>query len=104
MPMIQPRHTAEELSFAQPCRTKHIGLRVNIYADMPHALQEGDMITLTGEVIGLENREVDLQWQVDDGGTWKDVPGATGLTYSFEATQQSVNLSWRLSVTARRRW
>lgn len=71
---------------------------VNVYSDMSNTVQEGDVITLTGELIGFEGKDVSLQWQYDDGWSWVNVPGAEDLTHSFAATYESINTSWRLSV------
>lgn len=71
---------------------------VNIYSDMGDIVREGDVITLTGELIGFHNEGVALQWQYDDGFFWVDVAGANSLTHSFIATAETVNYSWRLSV------
>ena len=73
---------------------------VRIYSTLQDVLHEGDPITLTAVVTGYEG-EVDLQWQMADGGLWRDVSGATGVTYSFLATGATVNLSWRVSVRPR---
>lgn len=73
---------------------------VNVYSDMGNVVREGDIITLTGELVGFENADVqNLQWQFDDGMFWVDVPGANDLTHAFVATPETINYSWRLSVT-----
>lgn len=71
---------------------------VNIYSDMADIVREGDIITLTGELVGFENADVALQWQYDDGLYWIDVPGANSCTHAFAATAETINYSWRLSV------
>lgn len=101
--MFANKHFLEDMDFTQS-RPGTVTLEqrsVNIYSDMGETVREGDLITITGELIGFHGQQVDLQWQVDDGFFWEDVPGATGLTYSFIATSQSINYSWRLSVTVR---
>lgn len=72
---------------------------VNIFSDLNAQTREGDLITIRGELIGFDGKDVSLQWQMDDGFIWIDVPGANDLTYSFVATPESVNISWRLSIT-----
>lgn len=72
---------------------------VNIYSDMGDSVREGDIITITAELIGFDDEPVSLQWQFDDGYYWVDVPGASQLTHSFVATAETVNYSWRLSVS-----
>lgn len=72
---------------------------VNIYSDLGDTVREGDIITMTGELVGFENANVSVQWQFDNGARWIDVPGATKLTHAFVATAETVNYSWRLSVT-----
>lgn len=71
---------------------------VNIYSDMGDVVREGDIITLTGELVGFGNAEVELQWQFDNGMTWTDVPGANRVTHAFVATAETIDYSWRLSV------
>lgn len=100
--MIHQEQHTDHLHSAQPNRTGLLAYRVNVYADMPLVLHTGDMITMIGEVIGFETGEIDFQWQVYDDGAWWDVPGATESTHCFEATQESINRSWRLSVRERR--
>lgn len=101
--MFANKHFLENMDFTQTRKSsaKLAERSVNIYSDMGDLVHEGDMITITGELIGFEGVDVDLQWQLDDGFFWVDVPDATGLTYSFEATEASINYSWRLSVTVR---
>lgn len=99
--MVHPEQSVQNVDDTQPLSTRTARYRVNIYANMPRVVYEGDLITLTGEVIGFENRAFDLQWQIDDGGIWKDVPGATEPTCCFRASQSTINLSWRLYVTER---
>lgn len=72
---------------------------VNIYSDMGDTVYEGDIITLTGELTGFTCEAVRLQWQYDDGARWMDVPGANGVKHSFIATAESIEYSWRLSVS-----
>lgn len=72
---------------------------VNIYSNMGDIVREGDAITITGELIGFDGLDVSLQWQYDDGLCWTDVPGADALTHTFAATAETVEYSWRLSVT-----
>lgn len=76
--------------------------RVAIYSDMGDVVYAGDVITIWGELIGFDKRNVTLQWQCGDGYSWMDVPGATSLSHSFIATYLTVNCSWRLSVIEKR--
>lgn len=71
---------------------------VNIYSDMGNVIREGDVITMTGELVGFGDQDVSLQWQYDDGYTWMDVPGANTLRHAFVATPETINYSWRISV------
>lgn len=82
----------------QSCDARPSGCRVNVYSTLSDIVHEGDIITITGELIGYDDMVVGLQWQVEEGFGWKDVPGATALTHSFVATQDTINLSWRLCV------
>ena len=92
--------TVEKMDF-RPTRTGTDLLSersVNIYSDMGDVVREGDVITLTGELIGFGDADVSLQWQYDDGFMWVDVIGANHVTHTFVATSETVNYSWRLSV------
>lgn len=104
--MLANRHMIEDLENMMnftPSSTGRTLLSercVNIYSDMGDIVREGDIITLTGELVGFGASIFTLQWQYDDGMYWRDVEGANGLTHSFIATGETINYSWRLSVSA----
>lgn len=86
----------------------------------------GDTITLTATVTGPAGMAYQWQWasisdneaeriaeserqsassegaknelQAQDGRSWRDESGATGLSHSFEATEETLNRYWRLKV------
>lgn len=73
---------------------------VNVYSDHGDCMQEGDIISLWGELVGFDGMDVALQWQYSaDGATWVNVPGAEGINHSFAATIETVNYAWRLAAT-----
>ena len=72
---------------------------VNIYSDLGDPVRERDNITITGDLIGFNSEHITVQRQFDNGFNWVDVPGANKLTHAFVATAETVNYSWRLSVT-----
>lgn len=101
--MFANRHMIEDLENmaftpSKPATRLLSERSVNIYSDMGDTVRAGDIITLTGELIGFDDTEPSLQWQYDDGDFWVDVEGASGLTHAFIATEETINYSWRLSV------
>ena len=65
-------------------------------------LRKGDMITLSAILSsGFEGKEVTYQWTVMDAATgeWTDIGGATGPSYSFAATKESVAATYNVVVT-----
>lgn len=100
--MFAKRHDIEEMDFTKVRKSPRLKLlserSVNIYSDMGDTVREGDIITMTAELVGFDDVDTSVQWQFDDGFTWIDVPGATRLTHAFIATAETVNYSWRLSV------
>lgn len=88
-----------QASFHKSGRTLLNERSVNIYSDMGDTVREGDIITMTGELMGFDGKDISMQWQFDNGYQWTDVPGANKLTHAFVATQETINYSWRLSVS-----
>jgi len=74
-------------------------LIVEISSSLDDHVAPGETVRLTSRLIGFEGMEYTLQWQYNDGSGWKDVKGATGATYEFEATLETVQYKWRLAVT-----
>lgn len=99
--MIANNHIIEELETAlqNPRLTVMAKRSVNIYSDMGDTVREGDIITMTGELVGFDDMDVTVQWQYDNGMCWTDVPGANKTTHAFVATAETINYSWRLSVS-----
>lgn len=87
----------EEIPLAGPAVA--VERQVNVYSNMGTCINEGDTVTLTGELIGFDGCNVMIQWQYDNGNGWMDVEGANSLSYSFSATSESVSSSWRMAVT-----
>ena len=77
------------------------------YAVMIHSSEpldsltaNGSMIQLTSTLIGFEGLDLVFQWQYrTPGGDWLDRVGATEAAYSFQATEETVGLEWRLLVS-----
>lgn len=65
------------------------------------SLKEG-MVTLTAGISGLPQEvPYTLQWQNDLSGELADVPGATGQSHTFPATEENMNCGWRVAVHVR---
>ena len=73
---------------------------VSIFACYNDDLTEGDCITLISEISGLEGCTVSYQWQRDAGNGFEDIAGATGSSYSFAATEETLSCGYRLAVSA----
>jgi len=58
----------------------------------------GGNVTLTAQLIGFDERDVELRWQYEShvAGEWVDAPGGTATTYSFAVAPETVNRTWRL--------
>ena len=58
---------------------------------------EGDMITMTAELIGFEGTNYTLQWQHStDKKEWVNEPGANGTTFTYELNETTCQYSWRV--------
>lgn len=72
---------------------------IKISSDWPEGepAYEGDLITMTAELIGFDNVNYKLQWQHStDLQTWTDEPGANGLTYTYELNETTCEYTWRV--------
>lgn len=73
-----------------------ITLSVQYEGDTLHL---GDKVTIVGIVSAMpEGKHYTFQWQNNIGGEYGDVPGATGLSYSFIADKDNTNCQWRLKI------
>ncbi len=78
--------------------------RVMIYTTRKDVVTEGDIIELTGALIGFDDvpdEVIHFQWQVDrnDGQGCVDVEGATKWYYKFIANKETILYNWRLIVS-----
>ena len=73
-------------------------MEVLIFTSRRAVLSIGDPITLTSELHGFDGYEIMYQWQCDRGAGFQDIPGANGATYTFEATEDTLQYSWMLEV------
>jgi hypothetical protein len=72
---------------------------IRLTSDWPEGqpAYEGDMITMTAELIGFENVNYTLQWQHStDMQEWINEPGANGTTYTYELNAMTVQYTWRV--------
>ena len=78
---------------------KESELMILLCSNHSACMSEGDRITVSATLVGYDDCTVALQWQYNDGEGWKDAQDGSGLSYSFEATSQTVNYDWRIAVT-----
>lgn len=71
---------------------------IQVFSTHQECINEGDIIQVWAEVVGLEGLELSYQWQYFDGD-WRNVPGATDIAHSFTATKESVNYRWRVAIS-----
>ena len=97
-PGTEPEGTEEPEAPAQVER------KVMIYSTRKDIVTEGDIIELTGALIGFDDvpdEAITFQWQMDrnDGRGWVDVEGANKWYYKFIANKETILYNWRLIVT-----
>ena len=78
--------------------------KVMIYSTRKDVVTEGDIIELTGALIGFDDvpdEAISFQWEVDrnDGAGWVAVEGATKWYYKFIANKETILYNWRLIVS-----
>ena len=94
----------ESESEEEPETPAPVERKVMIYSSRKEVVTEGDIIELTGALIGFEDvpdDAISYQWQVDrnDDAGWVDVEGATKWYYKFIANKETILYNWRLIVT-----
>ena len=104
----EPAETTEPVTEPEPEKEPEtpapVERKVMIYSSRKEIVTEGDIIELTGALIGFEDvpdEAIAYQWQVDrnDGAGWVDVDGATKWYYKFIANKETILYNWRLIVT-----
>lgn len=104
----EPTETTEPVTEPEPEKEPEapapVERKVMIYSSRKEIVTEGDIIELTGALIGFEDvpdETIHYQWQVDrnDGAGWVDVEGATKWYYKFIANKETILYNWRLIVT-----
>lgn len=104
----EPTETTEPVTEPEPEKEPEapapVERKVMIYSSRKEIVTEGDIIELTGALIGFEDvpdEAIAYQWQVDrnDGAGWVDVEGATKWYYKFIANKETILYNWRLIVT-----
>lgn len=76
--------------------------KILIFADRdPSGLVPGDVLTLSAQLIGFEDADYTLNWQVKrEGGEWQNIDGATGMTLTIEIEEEHDGCAWRLQASA----
>ena len=72
---------------------------VRVSTTLGEVVNPGDTITMSCELIGFDGLTVQIQWQQNSGGGWRDVDGANGRSLSYTASQETVNSRWRVLAT-----
>lgn len=73
---------------------------VTISADCVGACVPGAEVTLTAHVENApEGVRLAYQWQVSEDGAFRDIPGATGVSYRFVIDAENVAYQWRVGCT-----
>ncbi len=72
--------------------------QVRVASDMGKSADGRQSVTLRGELSGFEGMRYSTQWQMNDGGGWINIAGATDSVFTFQASGESVNYSYRLAV------
>lgn len=63
------------------------------------AVRIGEMVTLRAQVEGVEAQAMGYQWQVQGiDGSWRDIPGANGVDYTFLADEAGIRAAYRVCV------
>lgn len=78
------------------------GLQVQIFSNHSDCVQEGSTLSVWAELNNTDRiSEMAFQWQSSaDGVNWVNVEGANDLQYDFTASSETVNLSWRIGISA----
>ena len=73
--------------------------KVTIFTSRRTVMTPGEMITLTSRLEGFEDcTNIVYQWECDKGDGFEAVSGATGDTYEYPGTIETLTWSWRLKV------
>ncbi len=75
-----------------------VNREVRISTTLGDVISLGAPVTMSAELIGFDGTTVALQWQQNTGSGWRDVAGANERTFSYTATEETVNSQWRLAV------
>ncbi len=74
--------------------------KVSIYSSVAAGTTAyyGETVALHSALEGFEGLNYTLQWQINRGEGWQDIPNANGLVYSYELTPEDENYHYRLLV------
>lgn len=68
------------------------GLPINMY----DGVQYGDVVVVKGHVDNPDGIPYTLQWQYRSGDQWVTINGATGDTYSYTLSEETIDMTLRL--------
>ncbi|MDL2317508.1 Ig-like domain-containing protein [Eubacteriales bacterium OttesenSCG-928-A19] len=99
-PIVTPEPTEEPVAVVEPLSTS--------ISFSPAEVVLGEKVTLTATISGGTHPQT-YQWQwatVPEGGVldansldWQNEPGATDLSYTYVATEETLGRAWRLMVS-----
>lgn len=91
------------VEFAQPELPENAdpveNLKVTIFTSRRTVVAPGEEIYLTSKLEGFEDYTVTYQWQYDRGNGFENIEGATGETYSYAASVETLAYDWRLVIS-----
>jgi hypothetical protein len=73
-------------------------MKVTVFTSRRSVMNPGETVYLTSRIEGFDGYETKYQWQRDSGSGFEDVAGANGDGWSFEASVETLDDSWRLVV------
>ena len=76
--------------------------KVTIFTSRRSVMTPGETVYLTSKIEGFEAFETKLQWAVDKGNGFEEIPGANADSYSFEASVETLAYDWMLTVYYRK--
>ncbi len=72
--------------------------KVTIFSSRRAVMVPGEIVYLTSKLENLEGYQISYQWQCDRGAGFQNVPGATGDSYAFTASTETLAYNWRLMI------
>ena len=68
---------------------------------MKEALRKGDRFSIKAVLYGFGDLDYTVQWQYNEGASWKNFTGGNGLILDLVADDDNVRYQWRVLVTTK---